>query len=644
MKNRVLIYFFYDEAGIVDDYAVYFLKELTKVTGKSIAVVNGFLTTASRRKLENVVDEVICRENKGYDSWAYKEAIEHLGWEHLAEFDELLMVNYTLFGPFYPFEKVFEKMEASDADFWGLQRSYEKPDMKFIGGKKTVHGYMPEFPLSSFWVIRERLLHSYEFKHYWGTLHEIKDYTDACLYHEPVFAKNMCDFGFTMDTFLSEAERNFSINPTIDNIYHQVVVEKLPVIRRRTFFNAVDPCFDEGFSNDLSRTLKYVEENYDYDINLIHQNLLRTCTMYDLQNRMIGTHILCEQYPVSSVGLLKEVAAAIVVHSISWIKEIESYLISLDSASSVTLFAGKELESELNQYAESINLSAEKIFVDNSIENIKTYALNEVCHKNCKYIYFICENERIGRNEIENRNHINRYVGSFLQNTNTFYHAVSLLEINTALGILANTPSFHNVLYNKLGTIWNGNFPQIKNWMEENNITIPIAIEKMPVCSYNSSFLCRKEALSGIERITYSSIDSFKDETLGICVALLAQQNNFYTAYALNQEQAKVDLTVKEIMLGRINAEVYKKYKRSLHFRKLLSVISAPDKTVAAKPVVKYVEKIVEKPMRINPEEYLETLPTGMLVKKLVKKIIPKGFWNILRKKRYESNLTKTGR
>jgi len=286
MKNRIAIYFFYDKDGVVDNYVYTFLEGLRKVTSKIVVVVNGSIQTSARTRIKSIADELICRPNEGYDSWAYREAIEYIGWNSLLEFDELIMANFTMFGPIYPFEEMFERMEASEADFWGIQRSYEKPNMKYCQGKKTVHGYMPEFPLSNFWVIREELLHSYEFKSYWDNLHPVYDYADACIYHEPVFAKAMTDYGFRMDSYVSRLEENYCNNPTIDNVFYQVKEERVPIIRRRAFFNDIVPMFDEGYNASLKNAITYIENNGLYDTDLIYSNILRTANLRDIVHRL----------------------------------------------------------------------------------------------------------------------------------------------------------------------------------------------------------------------------------------------------------------------------------------------------------------------------------------------------------------------
>ena len=38
--------------------------------------------------LIRIVDEIIVRKNDGYDVWAYKTAIYHLGWKQIEQYNE----------------------------------------------------------------------------------------------------------------------------------------------------------------------------------------------------------------------------------------------------------------------------------------------------------------------------------------------------------------------------------------------------------------------------------------------------------------------------------------------------------------------------------------------------------------------------
>ena len=123
--NRLVIYFFYDADGIVDRYVPYMLEDINKNCSELFVVCNGKLTPEGRKTFLKLTPHLLVRENVGFDVWAYKEALEHYGWEKLAEFDEVVLMNYTIFGPLYPFSEMFEKMNQRDVDFWGITKHHK---------------------------------------------------------------------------------------------------------------------------------------------------------------------------------------------------------------------------------------------------------------------------------------------------------------------------------------------------------------------------------------------------------------------------------------------------------------------------------------------------------------------------------------
>ena len=108
--KRIAIYVIYDKDGILDNYRVYYLKELRKVTDTIVAIVSGTLTPESRDQLETLVDDICVRENTGLLAGSWIDGIKHIGWNELDNYDELLMLNDSFFGPFFSLSQMFDTM------------------------------------------------------------------------------------------------------------------------------------------------------------------------------------------------------------------------------------------------------------------------------------------------------------------------------------------------------------------------------------------------------------------------------------------------------------------------------------------------------------------------------------------------------
>lgn len=119
--KRLGIFFFYEKNGDVDDFITYYLADLNKNLTELVVVCNGKLSEQGRAAFSQFTDNIIVRENKGLDVWAYKTALDSYGWAKLSEFDEIVMTNSTLMGPVRPLKEMFDAMwENRDLDFWGL--------------------------------------------------------------------------------------------------------------------------------------------------------------------------------------------------------------------------------------------------------------------------------------------------------------------------------------------------------------------------------------------------------------------------------------------------------------------------------------------------------------------------------------------
>ena len=132
--RRLVIYFLYDKEGIADRYVIYMLEAMKKNSSEIFVVSNGKLADESREAISRITPKanIMERNNTGFDVWAYKDALDHYGWNELEKFDEVVLMNYTIFGPLYPFEDMFEEMNGKDVDFWGITK-HHKVDFEVFG-------------------------------------------------------------------------------------------------------------------------------------------------------------------------------------------------------------------------------------------------------------------------------------------------------------------------------------------------------------------------------------------------------------------------------------------------------------------------------------------------------------------------------
>ena len=120
-KNSIGIFVVFAENGSIDDYVFYLVQKLKDILEELIVTINGIPNDREKEILLGITDKIYIRDNMGYDCGAYKETMEkYIGWEQLKHYDELLLVNDSCYGPIYPLDEVYEKMDSKELDFWGI--------------------------------------------------------------------------------------------------------------------------------------------------------------------------------------------------------------------------------------------------------------------------------------------------------------------------------------------------------------------------------------------------------------------------------------------------------------------------------------------------------------------------------------------
>ena len=153
--NRLAIYMIFDSDGIVDDYIIYMINALKDICCNVIVVSNTYLPQAQKGKLKSIC-RLYERDNSGFDVGAYAEIITMLYESNeLNMYQELLLLNDSVFGPFYDLEEMFKEMEYRTpyVDFWGITR---RGSSDFDGGEEIY----PEHIQSYCYIFRNRILHS----------------------------------------------------------------------------------------------------------------------------------------------------------------------------------------------------------------------------------------------------------------------------------------------------------------------------------------------------------------------------------------------------------------------------------------------------------------------------------------------------
>lgn len=262
----MIFYLLWDARGDVDDYVIYKLERLRPFAEHLFVVVNGDLTDVGRARLDAVVDTVWQRDNVGFDVWGYKEALTEFGEERLAEYDELVLMNYTWFGPINPFGPVFERMNASAVDFWGMTEHGKLRPNPFTR-EGVLHSH-----IQSHWIaVRRSMFLTDDWRQYWATMPPIVSYTDSILNHESKFTYHFDQLGYRYE--VAFPQRGYSTwHPAFFDA-EALLIDGCPALKRRPFFH--DPLLIDRQAIIPRRFVEKASE-LGYPSELIWQNISKS--------------------------------------------------------------------------------------------------------------------------------------------------------------------------------------------------------------------------------------------------------------------------------------------------------------------------------------------------------------------------------
>ena len=121
-NSRCCVFAHYDRDNEVDPYVLYYLEELIACCREVVFVTTSQLSADTVAQLQGMGLQVLQRENRGYDFMSYKTGIQRLD---LSQFEELLLCNDSVYGPFFPLSSLMERLHEIESDIVGLTDSLE---------------------------------------------------------------------------------------------------------------------------------------------------------------------------------------------------------------------------------------------------------------------------------------------------------------------------------------------------------------------------------------------------------------------------------------------------------------------------------------------------------------------------------------
>lgn len=218
MKKRLTLFAHWDQDNTIDDYVIYYLSELKKVS--DIIFVSDCDLAEDEIVKINPLTLISKAERHGeYDFGSYKRAYL-LATDIINDYQELLLVNDSCYGPIFPLATFLDN--TNDSDFWGIYK-HKTPEFENI-----------EHIQSFFMVFKEEVFKSNQFKLFLMNVKKEKMKKDIIGKYEIGLSKILHENEFKSSSVIPCSTKAFAYEEESLNFNLQ---EKVPLIKREILLN-----------------------------------------------------------------------------------------------------------------------------------------------------------------------------------------------------------------------------------------------------------------------------------------------------------------------------------------------------------------------------------------------------------------------
>ena len=568
-KKRLGIFVFYDRDGIVDRYVAFLLEKMNEFLDDLVIVCNGKLK--DRSKLEAYSGRVYTRPNIGFDAAAWQWAIcDLITEEELSGYDELILFNDTYYGPIFPLEEMFGKMDASDCDFWGISTHSKSVDA--MGTCEL--GYWPAHIQTYFLDIRKAMFTDPAFRKYWEDLPLCTSFEEAVGKNEVRFTNHFADLGYKWKVFvdMSDIDAREAVTQThyMFDCYDMLVKYRCPFFKRKNF--SFDRRLSLEFNNGtfVPKALEYIKNETDYDETLIFDNLLRFADisevieclgLYTLIDSGLKSELKPEFAPgkISGADSVTEAeitdsgsSAAVFAYLhdpyyyetyIKYLRDVPEYItiyIGTDSHAKAELI-GEQLKEIPNRFEIRV-LNSSGNGLGALLIGFKAEVLNT------KYFCFVHDNIRRTQEYFTNNLTASYDMWDMvLRDSGCIETIIRKFEEDRYLGCLVPMLPLNGQFFHLFTMPWGTGLERVLSLLDELGSNRTLSSSGRPV-SYGNIYWCRTEAVKNLisyewdyddfEHEDPSEVDSSLEAVIGKIIPYVAQGNGYFTNICLNKDIA----------------------------------------------------------------------------------------------------------
>lgn len=284
-KNRTVFFAHFDVNNLIQDYVVYYLKELSKIANNIIFVSDSDIDEKQLEKISDIVTHSIVGRHGEYDFGSYKKGYLYLcDTNGLNNTDYLIFANDSCYAPITSFEKMFESMDEKKLDFWGITANKDS----YWGNILHVQSYFLTFSSDVFL--------SDTFKNFINNICHQNSKKDVVTKYECGLTHILENAGFKWGVY---CERSKLVWCSLVLKYKDLISkENCPVLKRGLVLNRIKQVYDK-------KGLKvFIQQNTNYQYSLIENDYDMNSTKASFVSSLLTT---IYRYIVSLLISIKQV-------------------------------------------------------------------------------------------------------------------------------------------------------------------------------------------------------------------------------------------------------------------------------------------------------------------------------------------------
>lgn len=420
---------------------------------------------------------------------------------------EVLIFDDSFYGPLYDMTGIFQDMKNIEADYWGISKRAQSIEDYFLVLKESV------FRISNF---------AKKFSQFKGVSIAITDL--------------------------------YSDEPESVNYRLLITDEKIPLIKKSIFEDSKEHLLKYNHADEISYILKYISDNYTYDINCIIQDLLNKKNITDIV-KVLNSLIIIDDNKHDIVDNLNTV---IVIHLfyMDRLGYYRKYIQEIPKDIDIVFTTNTEEKKELIQVAykditQSHNIQVRVVssrgrdlaafFVD-CIDLMDQY----------EYIGFIHDKKSIrdGQSPSVGDTFSNILWDNILYSSDYISNIIEYLKGNSKLGLMIPPTPYHGPYNAVSDNFWTRCLDKTKELLARLNINIDLDINIEPL-SIGSAFWARTAIFRTVVENPFTHLD-FPEEPMDVDGTIahalervfpyLAQHEGYTTSYVMNPYYAAAEI------------------------------------------------------------------------------------------------------